>query len=109
MFLNNEFREGLREYIKISYVCAAKSDEVDRNSGCETENLHVDIQKRAEYAFSPSNKCVCDHGLFGHSVCNHQCVSGEVLIWIHCKNMLCEEDKLEWKIFNFISSPVISV
>ena len=43
MFLNNEFREGLREYIKIRYVCAAKSDEVDRNSGCETENLHVDI------------------------------------------------------------------
>ncbi|WP_270426274.1 MULTISPECIES: hypothetical protein [Blautia] len=43
MFLNNEFREGLREYIKISYVCAPKSDEVDRNSGGETENLHVDI------------------------------------------------------------------
>ena len=20
-----------------------------------------------------------------------------ILIWTHCKNMLCEEDKLEWK------------
>ena len=48
MFLDNEFREGLRAYIKINYIYAPKSDEVDRNSGCETEKLHVDISKRKE-------------------------------------------------------------